>query len=697
MWTKRLLVILPLFVIAVLIQSYFWVPTYTEQTKGSPKRLEQYINASIGDAAILNPILSSDSASATLESLIFEGLLDRDQDLKLRPRVAQSWTISEEIYLLLNLEHRMSPQEVIKTLWEKVRGAREGDELGHIQGITLIPAEQRKITRWIKEGAKEKGIQITLLLPPRILLKLDKVCPDIEERLMEILGHDYYHGLKLRDFILTDTTLPEDVIDEIVKTNIPYVEHNPVILFKLRDNVRFHDGQRVTAHDVKFTYESIMDPKNISPRLADFEPVKEVEVLDDLTLKVTYKRLYSPAITTWSMGILPRHILCKEALVKEAVERGMDPERFSIRDSKFNRNPIGCGPFKFVEWKGDQYVRLKRFDHYWEGPPHYSEYIFRIIPDILTQEMEFYSGTIDSYHVQPHQVHRLKDDPRFQSFSGTAFGYTYIGYNLNREPFKDKRVRTALSMAIDVEKIIKYVLYGQGERITGPFPIQTPYYNQEIHPIPYDPKASLELLKQAGWSLGKEGYLEKGGKRLSFTLITNSGNEIRKAILAIVQDCWRQIGVDVRTDLVEWSVFVQEKVGKRDFDAVILGWMMGIEPDLYQIWHSSQIGPFQLNFVGFKNDEADKLIVKIREEYDEKKRIQLCHALHRIIAEEQPYTFLYCSKWTALLDSRIVIKELDQAGNPIYKRITATKTGNYMYDFNKWIKLPERPTFNILG
>ncbi len=123
MWTKRLLVILPLFVIAVLIQSYFWVPTYTEQTKGSPKRLEQYINASIGDAAILNPILSSDSASATLESLIFEGLLDRDQDLKLRPRVAQSWTISEEIYLLLNLEHRMSPQEVIKTLM------RESDEI----------------------------------------------------------------------------------------------------------------------------------------------------------------------------------------------------------------------------------------------------------------------------------------------------------------------------------------------------------------------------------------------------------------------------------------------------------------------------------------------------------------------------------------------------------------------------------------
>jgi ABC-type transport system substrate-binding protein len=106
--------------------------------------------------------------------------------------------------------------------------------------------------------------------------------------------------------------------------------------------------------------------------------------------------------------------------------------------------------------------------------------------------------------------------------------------------------------------------------------------------------------------------LEKNGKKLQFTLITNSGNDIRKAILAIAQDSWKKIGIDVRTDMLEWSVFIQERVDKADFDAVILGWLMGIDPDLYQIWHSSQTNPHQLNFVGFNNPEADDLIIKIR-------------------------------------------------------------------------------------
>ncbi|HDI78725.1 MAG TPA: peptide ABC transporter substrate-binding protein, partial [Desulfobacteraceae bacterium] len=368
-----------------------------------------------------------------------------------------------------------------------------------------------------------------------------------------------------------------------------------------------------------------------------------------------------------------------------------------LRDSSFNRHPIGCGPFRFVEWKSDQYIVLERFEHYWEGPPNYHRYIYRIIPDPLTQEMEFYAGTIDSYPVQPHQVERLKKDPRFQSFSGLSFGYTYIGYNMRREPFNDKRVRKALGMAIDVDKIIRYVLYGQAERITGPFVKQTDYYNKKIAPLPYDPEGALRLLQEAGWHRDKDGWLRKDGKKLQFTLITNSGNEIRKAILAIAQDAWKKLGIDVRTDVLEWSVFIKERVNKLDFDALILGWSMGIDPDLYQIFHSSQCGPYQLNFVGFKNQEADELILRIRREYDHQKQVELCHRLHEIIAEEQPYTFLYVTKWTAVLDKRIVIKDIDRNGKVVYKKITPTKSGDYTFYFNKWIKLPESPVFSKEG
>jgi ABC-type transport system substrate-binding protein len=311
--------------------------------------------------------------------------------------------------------------------------------------------------------------------------------------------------------------------------------------------------------------------------------------------------------------------------------------------------------------------------------------------------MEFKAGTVDTYGVQPYQVERLKDDPRYQSFSGPSFGYTYVGYNMRREPFNDPRVRRALGMAIDVDKIIRYVLYGQGERLTGPFLMETDYYNRAIAPLPYDPDGALKLLEEAGWRRNRRGWLEKDGKRLAFTLITNSGNDLRKAVMAIVQDSWRQIGIDVRTDLLEWSVFIQERVDKADFDALILGWLMGIDPDLYQIWHSSQTHPYQLNFVGFKNEEADRLIVKIRQEYDLERQVGYCHQLHEIIAREQPYTFLYVSRWTAVMDKRIVIREEDAEGNVVYRKITPTKTGSFTFHFNKWIKLPHVPEFATEG
>jgi ABC-type transport system substrate-binding protein len=241
------------------------------------------------------------------------------------------------------------------------------------------------------------------------------------------------------------------------------------------------------------------------------------------------------------------------------------------------------------------------------------------------------------------------------------------------------------------------VLYGQGERITGPFPKQTDFYDNAIAPVPYDPQGALRLLQEAGWQRNAQGWLEKNGKRLSFTLITNSGNDIRKSILAIAQDAWKQIGIDVSTDLLEWSVFIQERVNKLDFDAIVLGWSMGIDPDLYQIWHSSQTNPNQLNFVAFKNQAADDLIIKIRQEYNHQKLVAYCHRLHAIIAAEQPYTFLYVGKWTAVLDKRIVIETVDAGGQTVFEKITPTKTGNFMFYFNKWIKLPDAPVFNAEG
>jgi ABC-type transport system substrate-binding protein len=711
MTVRRILIYTPIVVVIFLLQSYLWVPTYEEQAKGNPERLDEYITASIGDAYLLNPVLSSDSASSQIENMIFEGLIDRDEDLNFRGRLATSWEIFEEAYFYLNEEveipgmGRAGAEEVGNFL----KRARAGDlpinsqakaSLEHIKMISILPAREYTITRienQEKTGGGAKEILIQVKAPARIKLVLDHVDQNFFQNLETILGEDYFRSFNAPACLEVQEDIGREKKEAYARQILPPTEHNPILLFRLRPKVRFHDGHSFDADDVTFTYEAFMNPKNLSPRISSYEPVKEVAAVDPLTVRITYKRLYSLALSTWAVGILPEHLLNDEALRKEAIAAGKDPETFSMRQSAFNRRPIGCGPFVFREWKSDQYIILDRFLQYWEGPPNYSCYIYRIIPDLLTQEMEFYAGTVDSYAVQPHQVERLEDDPRYQSFSGPAFGYTYIGYNMRRRPFDDRRVRTALGMAIDVDKIIKYVLYGQGEQITGPFVKQTDYYNPHIKPMPYDPEGALRLLEEAGWRRNKEGWLEKEGKRLEFTLITNSGNDLRKAILAIVQDGWRQIGIDVRTDLLEWAVFIQERVNKADFDALVLGWSMGIEPDLYEIFHSSQTNPYQLNFIGFKNEEADDLIIKIRREYNHEKQVEHCHKLHEIIAAEQPYSFLYVSRWTAVLDRRIVIKEIDPEGTVIYKKITPTKTGTYTFYFNKWIKLPVVPRFALEG
>lgn len=706
---RRILIWVPTVFVLFLLQSYFWVPTYEEETKGNPGRLAEYIGASIGDAQVLNPILSADSASGTIEDRVFEGLIDRDQNLNFRGRVATHWEVFEEAYFYINDRAAISPEgpmgshRIVEFL-RKARKAREGrndpvsKSLANIEKIDALPSRSFEVTREEKEpGGKMIPVRIQVAAPPRVRLTLKKVDQELFDHLSEVLGKGYFASFDGSRFTRVH---PEAFSRNRVaygREFLPAVEHNPVILFHLRPGVKFQDGHPVTAEDIRFTYEAIMNPRNLSPRVADYEPVKAVEVLDPLTIRITYKVLYSPGLGTWGMGILPRHLLNPEALKKEAIRQGKDPKKFTLRESEFNRRPVGCGAFRFHEWKSGQYIILDRFRDYWEGAANYHKYAFRVIPDMLTQEMEFYAGTLDSYNLEPHQVQRLEKDPRYQHFSGLSFGYSYIGYNLRREPFKDRRVRTALGMAIDVNSIIRYVLYGQGKRITGPFPEQTEYYDPSVKPLPYDPEGALRLLAEAGWTKGPDGWLQKDGKRLQFTLITNQGNNIRKAILSIVQNSWKQIGIDVRTDVLEWAVFIQERVQKHDFDALVLGWVMGIEPDLYQLWHSSQTHVNQLNFVGFKKPEADDLIIKIRQEYNHQKQVEYCHELHKIIAWEQPYTFLYVGKWTAILDKRIVIQEVDSKGIAHSRRIKPTKTGNYMFYFNRWIKLPEAPTFAAEG
>ena len=701
MIVKKILIYLPILLILFLSQSFFWVPTYDKQAVGNPVRLVKYVQGSSGDAQILNPVLSADTSSSSINDLVFDGLIDLDQNLKYRPRLAKSWAQFEEAVLTLDTSSFLPggkfadsnldwPTTLVKAMEKNTEWSK------NLRSIEVIPG--KTIQGAIKSSDKEpKQISYTVHQPPRLKFTLEKIDQDFFVPIMKWLGEDYFTNFPYEKFIRAEEPEYQKKLHAHYKQILPLTEHNPVIVFDLRKDATFHDGHPFDSGDVLFTFESIMDPKGTSPRKSDYEPVKSVQVLGPYKIRFTYKRLFSPAIGSWSVGTLPEHLLNRKKLVEEARERGRDPEVFGLRDSNFGRHPIGTGPFKFVEWKSDEQIRLVRNENYWEGAPEYEEYVMRIIPDTLTQEMEFYAGAVDNYSVQPHQVARFSTDDKYQSFSSLGYFYSYIGYNLRNPLFADRDIRVALGMAIDVDPIIQYILYGEGERVTGPYPKITDWYDQQVKPIPYNPKAALEILNAKGWKKNADGWLEKGGKIFEFNLITNSGNPVRKNILTIVQESWRKIGIKCNTQLFEWAVFLKDFVNALNFDALVLGWSMGIDPDLYQIWHSSQAGPRQLNFVGYKNAEADRLITRIRREYDREKQIKMARELHRMIARDQPYTFLYVAKSTQLLDKKIVIVEKEEGGEERYEKIYPTKDGRVRYYFNKWKKLAQMPSFSSEG
>jgi ABC-type transport system substrate-binding protein len=678
------LIALPLTVLLLMAQSVLWVPTYDTLGRDNPARLHSFVETSIGDARLLNPILMADVASARITDLVFDGLLRIDDRLQLQGALATRWQVSERVYVLL--ENTLDPA-LAAAAAQRIITERDP----HLLTGPIIVHPPSSAQREIDVANGTQTVAAKIAVPQRLELPLSRVEPQIERWIAAAITPMPLLQRRKR----VDATA-QSLSDAQIGQLLPAVEHNPQITFWLREDVRFHDGHLLDAGDVVFTWQAIMDTANRSPNRASFEPVKTVVAVSEHVVRVVYKRLFSPAVNIWTMGILPEHLLNDAALRREADTRTLtaDARRaFGMRDSRFNRHPIGTGAFRFQRWSSDELIHLSRNDNYRHGvgnaAPLFRDYYFRIIPDTLTQEIEFRSGAADSYQAEPHQAARYRRDERYRAFSAILPGYTYIGYNQRKAPFDDVRVRTALGMAIDVDSIIRYALFDEGERVTGPFASITHWYDRSVPKLAHDRDAASALLREAGWSPDAEGWLRKDGKRLEFNLITNNGNLRRKAIATIVQQAWRQIGVKCNVQLFEWAVFLKDFINPGQFDAVILGWRLDLNPDLYQLWHSSQSGPNQLNFVAFSDARSDQLIEQMRREYDRDKQIRIAHELHRRIAGLQPYTFLFAPRSTRLLDRKIVMR--DDSG--AYEPVRAGGAGDLFYHMNRWLHLAHDPGF----
>ena len=431
------------------------------------------------------------------------------------------------------------------------------------------------------------------------------------------------------------------------------------LTFVLRPDVRWHDGAAVTAHDVAFTYQKLIDPSVRTPFSSGYELIERLDVLDARTLRVHYKEPFAPALESWMMGIIPKHRL----------------EHEDLNTTGYLRNPIGCGPYRFKRWKTGQLIELWANPDYFEHRPHVDRYLYRVIPDQATLFLELLTGGVDLAGLSPLQYRRQTDVPyirtQYRKFRYPSFGFTYLGYNLQDARFADVRVRRAFDVAIDKPAIIDGVLFGLGAVATGPYPKESWAYDPSIPPTRRDVAAAKRLLAEAGWlDRDGDGWLDRDGEPFRFTILTNQGNEVRRQVSELIQQQLKDLGIDVKIRIIEWSSFVHEFIDKRRFDAVLLGWSLSRDPDLYDIFHSSKTREGEYNFVSYANPEVDRLLVEGRRTFDQTARQRIYRQIHRILSEEQPYTFLYVPDALPILQRR-------------FRNVQATPIGLF-YNFIDW-------------
>jgi peptide/nickel transport system substrate-binding protein len=392
-----------------------------------------------------------------------------------------------------------------------------------------------------------------------------------------------------------------------------------LIEFKLRHGVKWHDGKAFSADDVLFTYELIKSPKTITPYASDFRVIKDVRVIDDYTLRVSYEKPYFKALEVWMMGIVPRHLLAHEK---------------DIMSSTFNTHPIGTGPYILKQLEFSKQIVLEANPSYFEHKPKIDKIVFHVISDPMTRFLMLKSGQIDVDALEPMQYERQLDkgfSRNFATLELPSHTYTYLGLNLRLKKFQDPRVREALSLAIDRQKLIDILFMKHGNVCTGPFLPGSKGFNEAV-------KAPKQNLARAKALLRAAGY--DSAHPLQFEIATSNSNAIRPYAAEILQRQLLEVGVKVTLRVMEWQAFLNTVVAPRKFDTVLLGWSLSLTPDPYALWHSDSDVPGGFNLVGYHSADADKLIEQMESSTDPETIAALQRRIFKRIVGDNPYLFL---------------------------------------------------------
>ena len=398
-----------------------------------------------------------------------------------------------------------------------------------------------------------------------------------------------------------------------------YFVDDTTLVFELKQNVKWSDGTPFSARDVLFTYETIISPKIFTPYASGFMHIDHVKMLNDFKIEVKYKYPYFKALEVWMMEILPEHKLKNET---------------DLMTSKFNQNPLGTGPYTLTQFNISKDIVLEANPTYFIHKPNINQIIFHYLPDRSAEFLMLKSKKLDVGSLSPLQLERQIDEDfrkHYTIYEDIAHNYSYMGFNLKSEKFKDARVREALSLAIDRQELVDILYFGHGKVCTGPFLPGTGAFNEKVlAPKPNIEKAKA-LLKEAGYDENHPFEFE----------LSTSANGSGSYSAQILQHQLKKAGVVMKLRIMEWQAFLNTIVHPRNFEAVLLGWSLALTPDAYPLWHSSSSKLGGFNLVSYSNPEVDKLIEQGINTINRDELGIIYKEIFKKISDDLPYLFLY--------------------------------------------------------
>lgn len=403
-----------------------------------------------------------------------------------------------------------------------------------------------------------------------------------------------------------------------------------VITYRLRNDVKWHDGRPFSSDDVIFTWRAIMNPRNNVISREGYDLISSIESPDRNTVIIRFREYYPPFLSLFAR-ILPKHLL----------------EGADFAKTPFNRAPVGTGPFQFVEWRMAEEISLKANPNYHLGKPVLDAISYKIVPDINILLTQIKAGSVDIVgSLDPSLIEQARAIDEFNVVTNPTMIWEHIDINLDNLKLQDVKVRQALSLAIDRQAIIAEAYRGAAAAaVSDQWPVSwaartdlpTPTRNVE---------AARELLTQAGWSLGGDGIFAKDGMRLNLTLVTTANNKQREIAVRLLSQQLSEAGIQITPRFVDVPAMFTDILPARRFEIALYAWYIGPDPDNSGLWHSRNIpGPSNgfkgKNYPGWRNPEADRLLDTASRVVDLDRRRQIYHELQEITSRELPAIPLY--------------------------------------------------------